>query len=154
MASCRHRPSFPDYSTSSGKKQFCTMVADKSSRAPTTMKKRLIVCCDGTWQSSNQGTRSVPSNIAKISRAVSVNSVETDGSWCPQIVYYDAGVGTAMGWLDKTVSGMSLYSMDSHNPSTILAQSPCCNSPLFSFFFFFYFLFFPFFFFLLPVPLY
>jgi uncharacterized protein (DUF2235 family) len=97
------------------------MAANKPSSASTTMKKRLIICCDGTWQSSNQGARSVPSNIAKISRAVSVNSVETDGSWCPQIVYYDAGVGTAMGWLDKTVSGISLYFLDSYNPSRILS---------------------------------
>lgn len=74
--------------------------------------KRLIVCCDGTWQASNHGNRSVPSNVAKISRAISCYGYDTQDEkvrkHVPQVVYYDAGVGTAMGWLDKTYSGIRL----------------------------------------------
>ena len=72
--------------------------------------KRLIVCCDGTWQASNQGTRSVPSNVAKLSRSIKPHGpAGTDGKGlCPQITYYDAGVGTAMGKLEKTYAGLYL----------------------------------------------
>ena len=62
--------------------------------------KRLVVCCDGTWQASNQGVQAVPSNVAKISRALAKHGndgVDAKGPPVPQIVYYDAGVGTAMG---------------------------------------------------------
>ena len=73
--------------------------------------KRLVVCCDGTWQASNHGTRSVPSNIAKISRSIKPYGPDKDGVLCPQITYYDAGVGTGMGWLDQRYSGNSSISI-------------------------------------------
>lgn len=58
-------------------------------------KKRLIVCCDGTWQSSNHGLQSIPSNVAKISRSVAKFTRDEDGTVIHQVVFYDAGVGTA-----------------------------------------------------------
>ncbi|NMF65829.1 DUF2235 domain-containing protein [Brasilonema octagenarum UFV-E1] len=51
------------------------------------MKKRLVVCCDGTWQ---QLTNPYPSNIVKL--AQSVKPIANDG--VPQVIFYDAGIGT------------------------------------------------------------
>lgn len=49
--------------------------------------KRLIVCCDGTWQQLNS---SYPSNVIKLAQAVKSSS--SDG--VAQIVFYDEGVGS------------------------------------------------------------
>ncbi|MBD1826770.1 DUF2235 domain-containing protein [Microcoleus vaginatus GB1-A2] len=49
--------------------------------------KRLIVCCDGTWQQLNS---SYPSNVIKLAQAV--KSTASDG--VPQIVFYDEGIGS------------------------------------------------------------
>ncbi|MBD2595325.1 DUF2235 domain-containing protein [Nostoc spongiaeforme FACHB-130] len=49
--------------------------------------KRLVICCDGTWQ---QLTNAYPSNVVKL--AQSVKSTANDG--VPQIVFYDEGIGT------------------------------------------------------------
>jgi uncharacterized protein (DUF2235 family) len=58
-------------------------------------KKRLVVCCDGTWQSSNHGLQSIPSNVAKISRSLAKFTRDENGTVIHQIVFYDAGVGTS-----------------------------------------------------------
>jgi uncharacterized protein (DUF2235 family) len=49
--------------------------------------KRLVVCCDGTWQDLKS---SCPSNIVKIAQAVR----PTSDYGIPQIVFYDQGIGT------------------------------------------------------------
>ncbi|BAY27846.1 hypothetical protein NIES2100_76720 [Calothrix sp. NIES-2100] len=49
--------------------------------------KRLVVCCDGTWQ---QLTNPYPSNVVKL--AQSVKPIAKDG--VAQIIFYDEGVGT------------------------------------------------------------
>jgi uncharacterized protein (DUF2235 family) len=49
--------------------------------------KRLIVCCDGTWQSQDN---KVPTNVFKIAQAIESTSKEED---IPQILFYDQGIG-------------------------------------------------------------
>ena len=49
--------------------------------------KRLVVCCDGTWQNL---ANLCPTNIVKLSQ--SVKRVADDG--IPQIVFYGAGIGS------------------------------------------------------------
>jgi uncharacterized protein (DUF2235 family) len=49
--------------------------------------KRLVVCCDGTWQ---QLASPCPSNVIRL--AQSVKATASDGT--PQIVFYDEGIGT------------------------------------------------------------
>lgn len=49
--------------------------------------KRLIICCDGTWQDL---ANPYPTNVVKL--AQSVKPIASDG--VSQIVFYDAGVGT------------------------------------------------------------
>jgi uncharacterized protein (DUF2235 family) len=69
--------------------------------------KRLVVCCDGTWQELKT---EYPSNVVKFAQAVT----SVAGDKVPQIVFYDEGVGTeakstklfggAFGWgLDKNI---------------------------------------------------
>jgi len=59
--------------------------------------KRIILCCDGTWQAADKGFRSVPSNVVKFSRAIDrVDKQTIDGHEreIQQVVYYQSGVAT------------------------------------------------------------
>ncbi len=48
--------------------------------------KRLIVCCDGTWQKLSSP---YPTNVVKIAQAIK----PSDSNGIPQIIFYDEGVG-------------------------------------------------------------
>ena len=67
--------------------------------------KRLIVCCDGTWLDSQsglmQGKIPIPSNITRLSQAV--KTVSRDG--IPQVVFYQAGIGSQGGILNRVIGG-------------------------------------------------
>ncbi|KAJ6256141.1 hypothetical protein Dda_8976 [Drechslerella dactyloides] len=58
--------------------------------------RRLVVCCDGTWQSSVSGLKNVPSNVTRLARSIARSGREDgpDGKVWQQIVHYDAGIGT------------------------------------------------------------
>ena len=69
--------------------------------------KRLIVCCDGTWQSLSCP---YPTNVVKIAQVIKPSANDS----IPQIVYYQEGLGTgdefdkitggAFGWgIDKDI---------------------------------------------------
>lgn len=58
--------------------------------------RRLIICCDGTWQTSVSEKENVPSNVTKLCRLISrYSEKKTDKArnW-HQLVYYDSGIGT------------------------------------------------------------
>jgi uncharacterized protein (DUF2235 family) len=58
--------------------------------------RRLIICCDGTWQSSVSDKENVPSNVTKLCRLVkrySTDKTDNKRKW-HQLVYYDGGIGT------------------------------------------------------------
>ena len=62
-------------------------------------KKRIIICCDGTWQASDRPSgkdgksSNVVSNVTNMCRALAKeDSVNGDG--IQQVVYYQSGVGT------------------------------------------------------------
>ncbi|MDP6822105.1 MAG: DUF2235 domain-containing protein [Dehalococcoidia bacterium] len=61
------------------------------------MTRRIVICCDGTW---NTPDRSNPTNVVKLAR--SITPVSSDGT--SQIVFYDLGVGTGP-WLDRYTGG-------------------------------------------------
>jgi uncharacterized protein (DUF2235 family) len=89
-------------------------------------KKRLFVCCDGTWQNAS-GSVAPLTNVAKLARAVyrlgedhfqvpeGDHNIDTDwGSGAEhdrygvvrQIVYYSSGVGAASSlWSDSSFAG-------------------------------------------------
>ena len=68
--------------------------------------KRLVICCDGTWNEpdqevdSNPADETEPTNVLKVVRGLA----PVDGEQVPQVVYYDTGVGTR-GLADKYVGG-------------------------------------------------
>ena len=93
---------------------------------PKPVRKRLIVCCDGTWQAANHATHEIPSNVAKLCRAISKTYIDENGLAAPQIVFYDAGVATA-NWLDGKISGRicdSFQNNELHQLYTFPAVSP------------------------------
>ncbi|PVI08262.1 hypothetical protein DM02DRAFT_723093 [Periconia macrospinosa] len=58
--------------------------------------RRLIICCDGTWQSSVSGQDNVPSNVTKLCRVIArigTDAKNPNKKW-HQVVYYDSGIGT------------------------------------------------------------
>lgn len=60
----------------------------------TLSKKRLIVCCDGTWQSQDN---EIPTNVLKIAQAIKPKGKFKDENKqeieIPQVLYYDGGIG-------------------------------------------------------------
>lgn len=67
--------------------------------------KRLVVCCDGTWNSLNM---QCPTNVVKLIEACKV--VAADGT--PQLLYYDSGVGTDGDLKDKWFGGAFGWGID------------------------------------------
>jgi uncharacterized protein (DUF2235 family) len=63
--------------------------------------KRLIVCCDGTWNKPEQLSKGLlaPTNVSKL--ALSIAREDEDGT--PQLVHYQRGVGTRV--LEKLRGG-------------------------------------------------
>ena len=58
--------------------------------------KRLVICCDGTWNSPEQHH---VTNVVRTARAV----LPTDEAGTPQVVFYDWGIGS---YHDKLRGGM------------------------------------------------
>ncbi len=63
--------------------------------------KRLVICCDGTWNRADQEHNGAPcpTNVVKLALRVA----KRDGA-VPQIIYYDQGVGTGNS-LDRITGG-------------------------------------------------
>jgi hypothetical protein len=68
--------------------------------------KRLVVCCDGTWQRLESP---FPTNVERIAQAV--KSQASDGT--AQVIYYHEGIGT---WdeIDKLLGGAFGIGIDQH----------------------------------------
>ncbi|CAG9953268.1 unnamed protein product [Clonostachys rosea f. rosea IK726] len=77
--------------------------------AQGNIKKRLIVCCDGTFGAIDKGNDQYASNVARLSRVISrvgVSDTNNKREKIPQIVYYQSGVGTgAVGKVNKGYQG-------------------------------------------------
>ncbi|KAF2281208.1 uncharacterized protein EI97DRAFT_409825 [Westerdykella ornata] len=58
--------------------------------------RRIVICCDGTWQSSVSSTDNVPSNVTRLCRHIArIGTDRKDPTKkFNQIVYYDSGIGT------------------------------------------------------------
>lgn len=92
-----------------------TEMRDSSESLPSTMalpRKRLIMCCDGTWMNSDKGgeegpfwnpsqTLQVPSNVTRMSRSFKHRC--SDGRM--QIINYESGIGTGSNTLDSIAGG-------------------------------------------------
>lgn len=63
---------------------------------PSHAKKRIIVCCDGTWKDSD-GDVQVASNVTRLAHAIRSTGLDNSVNPpkpIPQVVYYQNGVGT------------------------------------------------------------
>ena len=65
--------------------------------------KRIIICCDGTWNSPDktEGDILCQTNIVKIAQAI--KDISEDG--VRQLTYYDPGIGTSGGKLKRIIDG-------------------------------------------------
>ena len=68
------------------------------------MPKRIVICCDGTWNSDNDAS---PSNVARLGDLAR----RDDPAGARQIVYYDSGVGTRVGILARLFDGATGYGL-------------------------------------------
>ncbi len=65
--------------------------------------RRLVICCDGTWNSA--GAPDAATNVLRLARAVKAVTTGTpERPGIPQIVHYEAGVGTG-NWVDRVAGG-------------------------------------------------
>lgn len=64
--------------------------------------KRLVLCCDGTWNRADQTSNGEPSPTNVVRLAYRVAKRDREG--VPQIIYYDHGVGTG-NTLDRLSGG-------------------------------------------------
>lgn len=84
----------------------------KSTFGRVNIKKRLIVCCDGTFSGVDKGTDDYLSNVGRLSRAISRVRVTESGERIPQVVYYQPGVGTgSLTYIGKQRQGMSFSNL-------------------------------------------
>ena len=101
-------------------------MATPSSSPPTDPKpsKRLIVCCDGTWEAGDhvkKGDSSYQTNITRMCHALADDGKTDDGRMIPQIIYYQSGVGSsAPTALGRMIAGQSyflffLFALHSHH---------------------------------------
>ena len=104
-----HRSSIEDVSTS-------VLTMTYISKAIPAQRKKLIICCDGTWQSSTtlDPANETPSNVSRLCRVLAsagtgLDEIEGKENEWQQIVYYDAGVGTGdISSLEKKIQGGSM----------------------------------------------
>ncbi|KAK0656887.1 hypothetical protein B0T16DRAFT_400475 [Cercophora newfieldiana] len=64
--------------------------------------KRIIICCDGTWNSANARGSGDPTNVARLSGAFAKKCC----SGMPQLVYYHSGVGTESSKIAHYLGGI------------------------------------------------
>ena len=72
------------------------------------MTRHLVICTDGTWNQPDQHDRDtmVPTNVAKVARAVAGFAQTTDNETrIPQFVYYDTGIGADAGGIRRLLEG-------------------------------------------------
>ncbi|KAF3194096.1 hypothetical protein TWF225_008270 [Orbilia oligospora] len=73
--------------------------------------KRIIICCDGTWQDSDAGDAGFPTNVTRFARAL--KSVSDSG--VAQIIYYQSGVGSAYASkLGRLIAGGTGLGLSEH----------------------------------------
>jgi len=95
-------------------------------------KKRLIVCCDGTWSDADSSEEFT--NVVRLARAIKPNDARADPP-IPQIVYYQSGVGSEGDKLQHIVGGaVGLgLSRNARDAYAFLANNYCDGDEIFLF---------------------
>jgi uncharacterized protein (DUF2235 family) len=79
--------------------------------------KRIILCADGTWLASDTGGKAMPSNVAKLARAVANGGLDAEGNVVKQIISYHSGLGSGDLPFQKAIYGELLKSKSSSSLS-------------------------------------
>ncbi|RXW20619.1 hypothetical protein EST38_g5227 [Candolleomyces aberdarensis] len=66
--------------------------------------KRIVVCCDGTWQDGIGEHRSLYTNILRLTRTIH-HEDERFQPPIPQIVFYQSGIGTEKNFYSEYIEG-------------------------------------------------
>jgi uncharacterized protein (DUF2235 family) len=77
------------------------------------LKKRIIICCDGTWNEPEKLSeeRIVPTNVLLMVRAIRPHA----GDKVDQVVFYETGLGTgALGKFNRVVAGATGLGISGH----------------------------------------
>lgn len=77
-------------------------------------KKKIIICCDGTWQSSVSAQLNVPSNVTRLARRFACSGTDEDGETYNQVVFYDSGVGTGDIGFESVIQGGTGTGLDTN----------------------------------------
>ncbi|RSL84188.1 hypothetical protein CEP52_016510 [Fusarium oligoseptatum] len=95
------RRSWGDHEPNVTAKMFRDIAEDKG-------KKRLFVCCDGTWKNAS-GTSAPLTNVARFARSIDRFGLNLDypASPIPQVIYYSGGVGSQSAFLPPVDSWYS-----------------------------------------------
>uniref|UniRef100_A0A0W0F5N8 T6SS Phospholipase effector Tle1-like catalytic domain-containing protein n=1 Tax=Moniliophthora roreri TaxID=221103 RepID=A0A0W0F5N8_MONRR len=68
------------------------------------VKKRIIVCCDGTWQDGISESRRDYTNVLRLARTINHEDVRTKPP-TPQIVFYQSGIGSEKNFYAEYIEG-------------------------------------------------
>ncbi|KAL3299590.1 peptidoglycan binding domain-containing protein [Colletotrichum asianum] len=79
----------------------CAHIAAGPGEAEHIHTKRLIVCCDGTWNNSN-AAGNISTNVTRLSSAIAHKCC----SGMPQVVYYHPGPGTEESKIAQGLGGL------------------------------------------------
>src|SRR4051812_49891128 len=110
----------------------CPQFGDNLEEAVMAGKKRLVVCCDGTWNTADSGTGYT--NVSRLAWAIAPTDTRNDES-TTQIVFYQSGVGSE-GDLVSKVTGGGLGLGLSHNVRdayTFICNNYCPEDEIFLF---------------------
>ncbi|KAH7309638.1 hypothetical protein B0I35DRAFT_515063 [Stachybotrys elegans] len=77
---------------------------EKGHPRPRPNSKRLIICCDGTWNNTNDSSNPA-SNVSRLSGAFARSCC----SGMPQVIYYHPGAGTETSWVAQVLGGTFGY---------------------------------------------
>ncbi|KAJ3758641.1 hypothetical protein EV360DRAFT_43439 [Lentinula raphanica] len=95
-----------------------TNLANPAASKHVRVKKRIIVCCDGTWQDGvTTQNRLSYTNVLRIARTIEHEDFRTDPP-TPQIVFYQSGIGSADNLYSEYVEGDKVeeaYAFIAHN---------------------------------------
>lgn len=72
--------------------------------SPKSIPKRIIICCDGSWQSAVLGEKHTASNVTRLARSLKRTDVRNGKTW-QQVVWYDSGVATTSNWIGNMTEG-------------------------------------------------
>lgn len=76
------------------------------------MKKRIVICCDGTWNTPDKTERGLPCPTNVVHIAEALPRTAADGT--RQLLYYDIGVGTTGSRWQRIIDGATGRGL-SHN---------------------------------------